>query len=390
MSAVDASGANWYQRYIKLEWSPEIGLTALASSGYFTIRHTISGDIGIEHPGGLCVNGAALQKLVKPLPKDQLTLCIKDRGVSDEEFEASSASFLPGEKINMPYALTISTNDIEVEIIGAGVDKYPEILSLEPGEDSFEMQIGEIREAVDRVEYAHGVMRGRPGLSCVEAVYDSDREVTEFACSDRHRIAAYTMPGAIEAGGKVLNGLIPVGVFKAAAAVSKDPSDIVKISMGENQVSLFVNDTLITSGIINAPFPEWRKRIRRDEPTVSLVVDRKMMLNRLSVYGAAAKMRRDIIDITVTPCDLRIVADSQLAKAQGTVVGVGGSGSGSVAASMNIQYMQEALSHLQSDQATIRVWADDNGVTSSSPIEFAAAGDDSKVLYVVLPMTNRE
>lgn len=393
MPAVESSGNNWYQRFIKLEWSPEEGMTALASSGFFTIRHRLSEDIDVDEAGGLCVNGEAMHKLTRSVPGDTLEISTRKREDADvEDYSAGAAAYMPGEPIPTLYALDIvGDKGDELQIFGAGPDRYPSVMLMEADEDAFQMSAGDIETLVGRIEYASTEMRGRPGLRCVEIAYNEESDVTEFACSDRHRIACYRLPGSIGTEDNMLQGLVPVGAFRAVAKLADDSDEMVSITLDDNQVSFDMADTLITSGLMNANFPEWRPRVRHDDPDVALVVDRKQLIDRLGLYGVAAKMRRDRLNVTMTAKSISVAADSQLARVSGSVDGVGGEGEGHVGFAVKAQLFQDALSHLKSDQVTIRAWADEEGgQVARQPIELAAAGEDANVFYCVLPINKRE
>ncbi len=192
-----------------------------------------------------------------------------------------------------PGAVTLSSNDGQVEITGGGprfrlremaVDDYPKITD-KPIEDGIGVDGNHLIKALGQVGVAASVDDARPTLTGV--LFESEGGLLRLVATDSYRLGVRDVEGVKIEGSK----LVPYRALRELGrAIGVGP---MTISLGEREASFVTGQGRMTVRIIDATFPNYRQLLPEGH-TNRLTVDKAALLEAV---GRSALVAEDHIPV---------------------------------------------------------------------------------------------
>lgn len=192
-----------------------------------------------------------------------------------------------------PGAVTLSSNDGQVEITGGGprfrlremaVDDYPKITD-KPIEDGIGVDGEHLIKALGQVGVAASVDDARPTLTGV--LFESEGGSLRLVATDSYRLGVRDVEGVKIEGSK----LVPYRALRQLGrAIGVGP---MTIALGEREASFVTGQGRLTVRIIDATFPNYRQLLPEGH-TNRLTVDKAALLEAV---GRAALVAEDHIPV---------------------------------------------------------------------------------------------
>lgn len=192
-----------------------------------------------------------------------------------------------------PGAVTLSSNDGQVEITGGGprfrlremaVDDYPKITD-KPIEDGIGVDGEHLIKALGQVGVAASVDDARPTLTGV--LFESEGGSLRLVATDSYRLGVRDVEGVKIEGSK----LVPYRALRQLGrAIGVGP---MTIALGEREASFVTGQGRMTVRIIDATFPNYRQLLPEGH-TNRLTVDKAALLEAV---GRAALVAEDHIPV---------------------------------------------------------------------------------------------
>jgi DNA polymerase-3 subunit beta len=192
-----------------------------------------------------------------------------------------------------PGAVTLASNDGEVEITGGGprfqlremaVDDYPKITDSVI-EDGIEVNGSQLIQALSQTGVAASNDDARPTLTGV--LFEGDGDSLRLVATDSYRLAVRDVEGVSTAGSK----LVPYRALRELGrTVGSGP---MTVSLGEREASFVTNEGRLTVRIIDSTFPNYRQLLPEGHLN-TLTVDKSAFLEAV---GRAALVAEDHIPV---------------------------------------------------------------------------------------------
>jgi len=178
-------------------------------------------------------------------------------------------------------ALEIKTKDSKTKIKGIAADEFPNISRVESGV-KLELSAEEFRTAVLQVAFAAQENSSRPILAGV--YFHAEKSELRMAATDSYRLSEKLIKLGKTVDTK--SCVIPVrAVFEADRLVAGHKK--VQLTISENQVSFSVDDTELTSRLIEGQFPDYSQIIpKRSSTTVEVPREEfELAVRRVSIFA---------------------------------------------------------------------------------------------------------
>jgi len=196
-------------------------------------------------------------------------------------------------------AVTLSSSDGEVEIIGGGprfklremvVDDYPKIVdtAIEGGID---VDGAQLISALGQVGVAASADDARPTLTGV--LFEGDGDSLRLVATDSYRLGVRDVEGIATEGSK----LVPYRALRELGrTIGTGP---MTVALGEREASFVTNNGRLTARIIDSTFPNYRQLLP-DGHLNRLTVDKAAFLEAV---GRAALVAEDHIPVRLAMHD---------------------------------------------------------------------------------------
>jgi DNA polymerase-3 subunit beta len=192
-----------------------------------------------------------------------------------------------------PGAVSLSSNDGEVEITGGGprfklremvVDDYPKITDSVI-EDAIKVDGSQLIKALGQAGIAASGDDARPTLTGV--LFEGDGDSLRLVATDSYRLSVVDVPGVATQGSK----LVPYRALRELGrAIGSGP---MTVALGEREASFVTNEGRLTVRIIDSTFPNYRQLLPEGHLN-RLVVARAAFLEAV---GRAALVAEDHIPV---------------------------------------------------------------------------------------------
>lgn len=236
--------------------------------------------------GTLTVTGTDNEVTVRTYLEVEVTE--EGRTVIPAKLAAEAVKKLP------PGAVTLSSGDGQVEIIGSGprfklremvVDDYPKITEPDGSGEEVALDGTSLIKALSQVGVAASTDDARPTLTGV--LFEAAEDNLRLVATDSYRLAVRDMPGITTEGSK----LVPYRALRdLGRTVGGGP---MKVTLGDREASFVTNDGRMTARIIDSTFPNYRQLLP-DGHSNRLTVERAALLDAV---GRAALVAEDHIPV---------------------------------------------------------------------------------------------
>ena len=305
----------------------------------------------VESPGSIAVPAKKIAEIVKSLSGDEAALEVE------------------GEK------LTIRCGKSRFSVNGRSADDFPKMPKQESSTE-FEVQSPLLRKMIQKTIYAVSTDLTRPALCGV--LWEVDRNGLTMVSTDGHRLAKVEAKMELKNVEKA-EGIVPPKALSTFRAYS-EKDEMIKVGLGENSVSIEMNDVSIYSRLLEGPFPSYQKVIPSGNEKALLVPrsDLSAATKRVSILSDALthqvvfSLDRDKLTLHVTTQDLGDAREELDATYADEPMEIG----------YNAAYIQDILRTIDGDEISFSLDRPDNaGVVTP-----ADEKGDIRQLCIVMPL----
>ncbi len=278
----------------------------------------------VEEEGGLSVPAKTFTDLINNLPNDNITLTAEDNH------------------------LIVESTNYKTKIKGLGPDEFPLIPQLED-QNPIEISNKDLKTAVAQVAFAAAYSETQPEISGI--LFAFEPEGLKVVATDRYRLGEKTMP--LKSGvSKSL--IIPnKAVQELARVLSNQDQGTTTIFFSQNQVMFKVEETELTSRLIDAQYPEY-KEIVPDSFNTEVVLNTDQLSQALRTTGIFTQTGSNVVLEFAAPDYLTISASSgEVGESKVSVPCQVEGDSGSII--FNHKYILDCLSVIGTKEVTLKI-----------------------------------
>ena len=246
--------------------------------------------------------------------------------------------------------LSISTTKFSAKLAGIPASEFPAIpLSEDAG---ILIDAKTLSLSLPKIAFAAAADEGRPILTGV--LTEVKKDALEFIATDGFRLAH--QKSKIESKDlKPLQALIPKRTLDEVVRLIAEEDGVEKvgiaISENQNQIIFTINETKLSSRLIEGQFPSWEKTIPH-ESINKTVVDRAELLKGLKLASVFAKDSANIVKLTAKTNAITLASEAKELGGQETKIEAKSTGE-EVVVAFNNKFLIDALSSCTSAQVSI-------------------------------------
>lgn len=275
----------------------------------------------IIKPGSVTVPAKLLSEFIQNLPKDQITLTVKNN------------------------KLSIVTKSSSSTINGVADDEFPELPTIDEDKAvSYTLSVDDFKNSVSQTITAASNDTTRPILTGV--YWHSFEGGLYIAATDGYRLAERKITDTKSD----VSAVIPVSTLQEVLRTLRDDTTEVEVLFDETQVTFRLTDAEITSRLIDGNFPDYRQLIPKQTNT-TITLNRTEFVRIIKIAGLFARESGGGITLTVDSESKQLSVTSIASEigenSSNISVEVSGE-SGSV--SLNSRYLTDALGAVSADK----------------------------------------
>ena len=275
----------------------------------------------IIKPGSVTVPAKLLSEFIQNLPKEQITLAVKNN------------------------KLSITTKSSSSTINGVADDEFPELPTIDENKAvSYTLSVDDFKSSVSQTIIAASNDTTRPILTGV--YWHSFEGGLYIAATDGYRLAERKITDTKSD----VSAVIPVSTLQEVLRTIKDDISEIEVLLDETQVTFRLMDVEITSRLIDGKFPDYRQLIPKQTDT-TITLSRVEFVRVIKIAGLFARESGRGINLSVD-VDKKQLSVNSIASEIGEnssnidieVVGEPGS------VSLNSRYLTDALGSMSTDK----------------------------------------
>lgn len=256
-------------------------------------------------------------------------------------------------------------------------DDFPS-LAMESADHNFSIHCADLKAMIDKTRFAISTEETRYYLNgiYIHHIDTNDGARLRAVATDGHRLAQVEL--ACPPGAEGLQGVIvPRKTVIELVKLLEDDDTNVEVALSQNIVRFTINNTVLTSKLIDGTFPDYErvipsgndKTLEVDRQLFSKAVDRVSTVSAEKGRAIKLNVNADRVVLTVNNPDSGNAEEEVSASYDGEPMDVG----------FNAQYLLDITGQLDGD--TARFFMSD----SASPTIVRDAANEA-VLYVLMPM----
>jgi DNA polymerase-3 subunit beta len=268
--------------------------------------------------------------------------------------------------------LLIKTKKTQIKLKGQPHEDFPTIPKVEG--TSFNIESKKIIEGIKSVYYSSSVSDIKPEISSVYMYSNEDNLI--FVSTDSFRLAEKKIK--IKGIEKINGILIPFKNVPEILRVFGEFSGEMNVCFNKNQISFSVDNSYLTSRIIDGIFPDYPQIIPK-QFTTDVVVLKQDLLNALKLSNIFSD-KFNQVNLSIKPKNKIFELSSQNNDVgeNKTQIDVAMSGE-DVDLSFNYKYFSDCFQSINTDSVSIKL------NQSSKPLVVSSASDNS-FTYLIMPM----
>lgn len=273
---------------------------------------------------------------------------------------------------SMGENLNLTAGKFQATINGTNPSEFPVIPVDTGGEVELEKQV---LKSCSQILFAAAVDEGRPTLTGILTQATNQR--LEFVATDGFRLAHRQT--ALKTNKKPFKSLIPRRTLEEVLRViDEEEGEKVTISMpkNQNQIVFKVNQTIISSRLIEGNYPSWEKIIPQSS-TTRAVVEKEIILQAVKLASVFAKVE-GFVTLKIIQGKLNILAEAKELGSQENELEAQIEGE-DLQISFNTKFLTDALSACPSSQLLMEF------LEPLSPTLIRPVGVEG-LQYVVMPV----
>ena len=304
----------------------------------------------VSKQGEVTVPARLLTDFISNLPKGSIDLIVKNN------------------------QLTIESASYKSTINGASSDEFPELPAISEGEVvKYNISLDDFKQSVSQTIITASTDATRPILTGV--YWHTHENYLYLAATDGYRLSERKL---LETKSEI-NSIIPTTTLQEVLRTLSDDVTEVEVIFSDTEVHFKLNQTTITSRLIDGSFPDYRQLIPKQSET-SLEIKKQDFSRVIKIASIFARESGGSVTLDVDK-DKSILSIHSIASELGENTSEANinnvSDNGRV--TLNSKYLNDALSVIQGDDIEIKF----NG--KLSPVILDSVGD-SDYIHIVMPL----
>ncbi|HKJ89086.1 MAG TPA: DNA polymerase III subunit beta [Gammaproteobacteria bacterium] len=303
----------------------------------------------VEEPGTATVPARKLLDIVRSLPEGtELTAIQEDGGV------------------------TIQAGRGRYRLAGLNPEDFPR-LELESYQQEVALAQGALKVLLEGTSFAMARDDVRYYLNGILLEWSGSN--LRAVATDGHRLAL--MDREVEAAAEEMRVILPRKGVQELERLLGDTDDVVSLGFTANHVRFQLPGVRFTSKLIEGRFPDYRRVIPEADGSqvlgsraeVQQALRRIAILSNRKTHGIRFSCREGILELSAENPDQEQGAEEVPVTYEGEAVEIG----------FNVEYLQQAMSALPTDEVVIHVWDPQSSCLIMTPA-------DPSIKYVIMPM----
>ncbi len=328
------------------------GILFMAQSGKLTLTATdlelgieTRTDVDVLEPGSMVVDANIINDIVRKLPNSELEIEKKENFIK------------------------IKCQGSEFEILELPTEEFPQLPTIDR-ENQFTLPSSILKEMIRQTIFAVSTDEIRPILT--GALMEVDKDKINMVALDGYRMAVKTS--------KILNDIeikavIPGKTLSEIGKIIDDKDEPVNIFISKNQILFNIEDTIVTSRLLEGEFINYSQLIP-DDHKIKVGINKAEFLescDRAALFASTIKFEifDDIMNIKSNSEKGNVYEELSISK-EGEDLEI----------AFNPRYIIEALKVINNEKIEIEY-------TSGVSPSIIRPKDDSGFLYLVLPVRRR-
>lgn len=326
----------------------------LISSTNLEISACVQVGAKIDEDGDISIPAKTISDLILNLPKETIDI------ESDKE------------------QLKISTSGFSSVVLGMNSSDFPKIPSSINGTNSISLNKKEIVEALNKVSFATSTDETRPILTGVLFVLKSDQIL--FVATDGFRLSQKYL-NLREKNKNSKTVVIPKNVLtEISRNVFEGENIVFNLEETEKQVVFGIDDTILTSRILEGDYPDFEKIIPKGSG-IKVLVDKEEFLRGVKLASIFARESANIVKIKVLKDSIKVFGESGQVGKQETKIDakIEKSDSNEFEIAFNFRYLEDFIHSVTGEEISMEF------INSTSAGVFKDTSD-SGYLHLIMPV----
>ena len=308
----------------------------------------------IEKEGDISIPSRLIMDVVSNLPKDTIDL--------DSENEH----------------LKISTAGFSSNILGIDPTDFPKVPSFVSDKTSIVLQRDVLNEGLNKILFATSTDETRPVLTGV--LFILSKKYLTLVATDGFRLSKkkIVLENGIE---KTDTMVIPKSILgEIGRNVFNTDSILLELNEKEKQILFGLEDTVLTSRLLEGEYPDYEKIIPK-ETNVNILVDKEEFLRAVKLASVFARESANVVRIKVYKNFIKVIGESGQAGSQETKVDakVEKGTKEDLEIAFNYRYLEEFAMSVSGEEISM----DFNNSTSAGVFKDTS---DSDYLHLIMPI----
>lgn len=258
-------------------------------------------------------------------------------------------SNLPKETINLESEkeqLKISTSGFSSTILGMDSTDFPKVPNSINEKESISFSKKDLSESLNKVTFATSVDETRPILTGV--LFILDKNSLSLVATDGFRLSKKVI-NVGKLGDQKKQVVIPKGILgEIGRGVFEGESVLFNLEENEKQVVFGLEDTILTSRLLEGDYPDFEKIIP-SQSNIKVILDKEEFLRAVKLASIFARESANVVKIKILKDSLKVSAESGQAGSQETKVDAKVEGeasdinSGKFEIAFNYRYLEDFL-----------------------------------------------
>ena len=248
------------------------------------------------------------------------------------------------------------------------------IFDIDSGDSPLVIPAKDLRELIRNTSFAMGNQDWRHYLNGLFLLID-DKSITSVA-TDAHRLALATS-SLNEATQEGMNGIVPRKSINEIGKLVGEESENVIIELGRTSIAVKISGTTFISKLIEGKFPDYEQVIPSGDSS-QLVINRKTFSECLSRVSVLSSEKYKGVRILTSENSMNVSANNPEKEQGEENISCNYKGE-QIDIAFNVNYLQEILSTLDSENIEINFFGSDKSCLITDP-------NSADLKYVVMPL----
>jgi DNA polymerase-3 subunit beta len=284
------------------------------------------------------------------------------------------------------YDLDITTTENRMEIkCGSGVYKlsgfsaedFPKLPDVHLGRQ-IKVSAAALCSMIKKVLFAVSRDETRPALNGI--LWHTSEEGLSLVATDGHRLARVTRSD-IKISGYKKDIIIPPKVLENLIKLAGDDTDEIGLILNDNSIVFLLEDAVITSRLLEGPYPNYEQVVPKDNDKVLLVekdllqaaVKRVSILSNSLTHQVKFSIKKDDLELSATNFDFGGEAkESMKVSYDSEEMDIG----------YNANYVIDVLKQVENDEVRFEL----NNPTTAAVIKPQEPDENESCLFLVMPL----